>query len=121
MPNRPHRSASTFQCPFCDELPDLTGHDNHSKMLSRHISEHCFKNKNGNLMSKATKNETNLKKLQKKIGKVSRTEAIGIIVQLRKLGDDSLVPLRQLGDDSLVPTKGEFSSCYSYFFWKPNF
>ena len=100
--NRHHRSARTFECPFCDELPNLAGHDNHSNILSRHISEHCFKSSSGKLLSKATKNETNLKKLQIKIGNSSRTEAIGIIVQLR-----------QLGDDSLMPAKGEFSSCYT--------
>ena len=99
--NRHHRSARTFECPFCEVSPDVTGYQNHSKIFSRHISEHCFKNSKGKLLSKATKNEVNLKKLQKKIGKVSRTEAIGIIVQLR-----------ELGDDSLMPTKGEFSSCY---------
>ena len=100
--NRHHRSARTFECPFCDEFQDLVGHDNRSKILSRHISEHVFKSSSGKLLSKATKNEINLQKLQKKIGYSSRTEAIGIIVQLR-----------ELGDDSLKPAKGEFSTQYS--------
>ena len=99
--NRSKRST-TFQCPFCDDSLDLSGHENHSNRLSRHILDHCFKDSNGQLMYKATKNESNLKKLKFKIGKSSRTEAIGIIVRLR-----------QLRDEILMPTKGEFSTCYT--------